>query len=127
MTRNPTPRLIFEAFLGLYLALGLYGSIWISVDWDEEKLLLFSYVNLPLAFLYYALNGFYPDWKSRFPRIGKTFVTALFGLFFVGHILWINAATSQVTAFKRDISIAGSVVTIENQRGGFGINFIRRW
>ncbi len=110
----------------MFLAIGLYGAAWIQIDWDNEKLFLYTYIGLPLAFLYYSFNFLWPKWvvfqKTRYVLIG-----ALSIIFLLGNVLWVNALTTESDSFVRDITIGGDRIRISNYQGGFGINYHRRW
>jgi hypothetical protein len=121
-----TNRKIFEIAFFLFLCIGIYGAAWIQIDWDIEKLFLYTYIGLPLAFLYYFLSYFFPTW-IQFEKTRITLVATLFIVFLLGNVLWINAVTTESVAFKRDIVIGGDRIRISNYSGGLGINYHRRW
>lgn len=117
----------FEFLLALYIAVGIYGVLWLTVDFDDFKIALITFLGLPLAIVYYALHFLYFGWEIKFPKYYRYYMASLALIFGLGHFLLINAYTTETPQFKRSVLINGKVMTLSMKRGGLGVIYAERW
>jgi hypothetical protein len=117
-----------DALLFGYVALGLYGGLWVLDDWTPERLVALSFAGVPWAVLHLAAGHFRPDWQSRWPRFRRFSLAVVLLLFAPGYALLVNALTADPGVVKRTVPFGGGDVAVRDvQRGGLGILYTTRW
>ena len=117
-----------ECVLAAFAALGIFGALVISDDFDRFRWMALGYVGMPLAILYGSARILFPLWTTRSPRLGLAVVTTLFILFSTGVVPLANALGSDGTRLKRTIPLGLGLSVRDVYRGGFGWVFAApRW
>jgi len=118
---------VTELPLALYLIMGAIGALWVSDDFDHQRLVLMAYLGLPGAIFRYAALALRPGWQQRHPRTALSYIAGLVLIFSAGVVPFINAATAPRQMVKRTIELDSRLVTRDERRGGLGWLFRTRW
>ena len=112
--------------LGIYIAGGFYGVLWISDEFDWERGLFFAFFCVPLAVAFYSQSFYKPEWFRESPLLFWLTVSILIASFGWGHFLWINAV-SDLSKAVVNITLDGATYGFAHQRGGFDWLYRPRW
>ena len=115
--------------LALFLLLGLYGSAWISDDWDVLRLQAMTYIGMPALVLYYWVMTVYPAYREEHDILFRVHILSLLIVFASGNYLLVNALTAGSDSLRRNVAVQNdkSVVTVATHKGGLGHLFTKRW
>jgi hypothetical protein len=116
----------FLGLLGLYTALGFYGVLWISDEFDEARAAFFTFFAVPWAFYFFIRALARPQWRANFPASYWCAVALLILSFAWGNSLWMNAISGQKRAVV-NVTLEGDVYAMAQLRGGFHWLYKPRW
>lgn len=121
---NPVPINILLLVLG---AIGTYGAVWISDDYEAARLTLFAFVGVPLTALFILLERYQPLWRRRYTRYWVLSIATLSFVFATGALALANALTADGAVYKRSFADAPFASTRDYRVGGLGQPFRTRW
>ena len=117
-----------NAALVLLSALGTYGAVWISDDYDPWRFVILTYGGIPLLAVYLTLEWLSPGWIRRFSPLRRTMIAGIAVAFATGFLPLVNAVTAEDSVVKRSFGDQPYVTSIRDfRRGGLGGLHRRRW
>ena len=110
----------------LYIATGLYGSIWVLDTFSKERLFLVTFVTIPCLFLialgFLTIKNFAKERSKIFLFLGSlTFLSLSWN-----QIVLLNA----ISGDKKSLvirNVGSMAMNMEAKRGGFGFIYSTRW
>lgn len=114
----------------LYCLSAVYGSFWISNEFNEVRKLIYGYIAIPVAVLFFSFSAFNPFfWAKRQAQYIKALLL-IFSFFLLENVLLINALTGSQsitygTVFKTDHN--DRTLNLSYKKGGLGFRYQTRW
>lgn len=119
-------RLYCLFLLLLFLATSLYGILWISDEFDAERMSFYGFFAIPALLLYFAQIYYRPSWWSQNPIIFWTYTLILICSFLWGHLLWLNGISGSQKS-EVNITMHGAKYNLSYRRGGLDWLYKPRW
>jgi hypothetical protein len=116
------PTLLLDLAVGIFVALGVYGALWIADDLAEFRFVVLTYAGVPLAAIYLGLRLF--GKKLRAWLLASLVLT-----FSPGYVALMNVlASGDHHVLKRTVPFGShSVAERDVKRGALGMLYTTRW
>ncbi len=123
---DPHFRAYFYGLFAVYTGIGLFGTAWITDEFDPIRLSITSYITMPALCLFLA--GFIDDrqyWR-KWPKLFVSTAAIVIATLVWGHLILLNAIGG---SDRNVISQAFHAMTVNTdaRRGAFGWVYQKRW
>lgn len=123
---DPLLRKIYLSLLALYCVLSLYGSAWISDEFDALRLATSVYLGVPLIISLVTMRFMDREFYRRWPYLFNCLVAGILLCFAWGNLMLLNALEQ-----KKDVLVSESMstmtATLSADKGVFGWVYQKRW
>lgn len=119
-------RTFFYLLFAIYTGAGLFGTLWVSDEFDAIRLTLVTYTTLPALCVF--LVGFIEDlsYWNKWPRLFWGSIATVVVTLVWSMVLLLNAfGGSQPLVLSH--SFSAMTINSEAKRGAFGLIYQTRW
>lgn len=117
---------ILHLLLTMYCVLGLFGSIWISDEFDDYRAVAIVFVGIPALTFFHLLHKYAKGWNERWSIAHKVLILAILIPFSWGQVLLLNAIGNGEEK-KAHYSSIKQAVPVKVSKGPLGILYKKRW